>query len=341
MVGLSGGVDSAVAAAILKQQGYEVCGLTLNLLMKNSKDMINDAKKVADKLNIEHKVLDLAELFKNQIIEYFVKQYKDALTPNPCVMCNQKIKFGAMLDYALNQGFDYIATGHYANIIYNEATERWLLKKSLSCKDQSYFLYGLSQHQLSHSLFPIGNFEKEYVRRLAKEYNLPVFSKSDSQDICFISNESPAEFIKNYSSFSLCMGEFQDKNGNKLGKHNGIINYTVGQRKGLGVALGFPAYVVKMDSSKNTVILGNKEDGACTQIIAKDVNFIAFENLETSIKAFAKIRYRAKEVPCILEPDENEFVKIMFEVPVYFPAPGQSIVFYDDTGVVIGGGIII
>ena len=341
MVGLSGGVDSAVAAAILKQQGYEVCGLTLNLLAKNQKDTINDAKKVADQLGIEHKVLELAELFKNQIIEDFINQYKNALTPNPCVRCNQKIKFGAMLDYALKQGFDYIATGHYAHIIYNEATERWLLKKSLSCKDQSYFLYGLNQHQLSHTLFPIGNFEKEYVRKLAQEYGLPVFSKSDSQDICFISGQTPAQFIKNYSDFSPRVGEFKDKNGNKLGDHSGVINYTVGQRKGLGIALGFPAYVVKMDSDENTVMLGSKEDGACTEIIAKDVNFIAFENLEAPINAFAKIRYRSKEVPCILEPAENGLIKVIFDIPVYFPASGQSVVFYDSFGTVIGGGIIV
>lgn len=256
LVGMSGGVDSSVAAALLRDKGYEVHGVTLNLLSQGNKEAETDAKKVADKLGIEHEVVDLTEYFQKQVTDYFANEYINGRTPNPCVVCNKKIKFGALLDYALEKGYDYIATGHYANVVYDDSRKRWLLKKSKSPKDQSYFLYGLAQYQLSHSLFPLGNFEKTEVRAIAEQYGLSVALKSESQDICFIKNESHGEFIEKYSKIIPKFGDFVDENGKKLGTHKGIINYTVGQRKGLGISSGAPLYVTQILPESNKVVLG-------------------------------------------------------------------------------------
>ena len=340
MVGMSGGVDSSTAAAMLIEKGYEVCGVTLDLLGEKSNSAISDAKKVADKLGIKHYVLSLKDEFKSNVIDYFVNEYQNGRTPNPCVMCNPTIKFGIMLDFAIENGCDYVATGHYANIIYDENYERWTIKKSKSTKDQSYFLYKLSQYQLSHTLFPIGDYEKTYVRELAKKYDLPVANKSESQDICFIKNISPAQFIVNYTGQLPKIGNFKDVSGNVLGTHKGITNYTVGQRKGLGIALGTPAYVSGINSEENSIILSDLEHGKRSEIFATDVNFPLYEKIPDKIRALAKIRYRAQPVLCnIYYIDENK-VKIEFDSEIYFPAPGQSVVFYTDDNLLLGGGVI-
>lgn len=340
MVGMSGGVDSSTTAAILMKRGFEVCGVTLDLLGSGSNLAIEDAKKVADKLGIEHFVLNLKEDFSEKIINYFVSEYQNGRTPNPCVECNKKIKFGKMLDFAISKGCDFIATGHYVNVFYDEKINRYVIKKSKAKKDQSYFLYGLTQFQLSHSIFPLGDYEKSYVRELAKKYDLPVAEKSESQDICFINNIPHADFISDYTHTEPKSGIFVNKSGEKLGAHKGIINYTVGQRKGLGIALGEPSYILKIDSANNQIVLGKKELGLKKEIIAKNVNFILFDKLQKEIKANVKIRYRATEVPCRVVPYGDDKIKITFDEGVYFPAPGQSVVFYDDNGLVIGGGII-
>ncbi len=340
MVGMSGGVDSSTVAAILVQKGYDVCGVTLRLFNEDFEKSVSDAKKVAEKLGIKHEVLDIKQDFCKNVIDYFANEYINGKTPNPCVECNKKIKFGKMLDYALEKGYEFIATGHYANLFYDKNLNRWLIKKSKSPKDQSYFLYGLTQYQLSHSMFPLGDYEKPYVRKLAQKYDLPVFSNSESQDICFIKNSNHAEFIEKYMNIKTPGGFFVNRMGENLGTHKGIINYTVGQRKGLGVALGEPAYVLEIDAAQNKIILGGKEQGKCNKIIIQNTNFILFDVLSEKIRARAKIRYRASEMPCVIEPLNDDAVMIEFDEPIYFPSPGQSVVFYNEEGVVIGGGII-
>lgn len=341
MVGMSGGVDSSVSAALLLEQGYEVSGITLNLTGEKSfSSAVEDAKKVADKLGICHEVLDLTKEFRKNVVDYFSQEYINGRTPNPCVVCNQTVKFGAMLDHALKNGYDYIATGHYAEIIYDGALKRWLLKKSETSKDQSYFLYKLNQHQLSHTLFPLNSYEKSYVREVAKKYDLPVASKPESQDICFIKDISHVGFIINYTNHTPHQGKFVDENGNELGLHKGIINYTVGQRKGLGVALGEPMYVNSIDAVNNEVILGDSSSGYHSEITAQDLNFILFDSPPKKIRAFAKIRYKSPPAPCTMVSEGDDEIKILFDTPQRFPAPGQSVVLYTEDGLVIGGGII-
>ncbi len=340
MVGMSGGVDSSTTAAILKDRGYDVCGVTLDLLGSGSNAAIEDAKKVAEKLGIKHYVLNLKEDFSKNVISYFANEYQNGRTPNPCVECNKKIKFGKMLDFALDKGCDFVATGHYAKVFFDDERWRFVIKKSNATKDQSYFLYGLNQYQLAHTLFPLSDYEKTFVRELAKKYDLPVAEKSESQDICFIDdNISHADFILNYTHNEQKKGIFVDKKGKVLGTHKGLINYTVGQRKGLGVASLEPLYVLEMDHKENQIVLGEKESGLKKEVIAKDVNFILFKKLIRRMDAKARIRYRASEVPCTIIPFGRGSVRVVFKEGVYFPAPGQSIVFYEND-LLIGGGVI-
>ena len=340
LVGMSGGVDSSISAYILKERGYEVCGLTLDLLEESNLGAINDAKAVAEKLGIKHIVLNLSKEFKQSIVKYFISEYQNGRTPNPCVMCNKKIKFGILLDYALENGFDYVATGHYANVLYDENSNRWLLKKSAALKDQSYFLYKLNQHQLSHVLFPLENHQKSDVREIAKKLNLPVAEKSESQDICFIPNGKHTEFILSNLKSKLPEGNFLNKNGDVLGKHKGLINYTVGQRKGLGISAAHPLYVEKIDSKTNSIMLCGPGEGYKSEIKIKDVNFIKYDSPTDPIKAWVKIRYRATPTSCTVFPLDKKEARIVFDSPQRFPAPGQSAVFYDEDEIVIGGGII-
>ena len=340
LLGMSGGVDSSVSAYLLLKNGYSVDGVTFNLTGDLANQAIKDAKNVALKLGINHSVLDMQKEFNKNVIDYFVGEYKSGRTPNPCVMCNKKIKFGLFLDYALKNGYDYIATGHYANIVYDEKMDRYLLKKNNTNKDQSYFLYGLNQHQLSHALFPLGDYEKPEIRKIAKEIGLPVFEKSESQDICFIKDISHGEFIKKYTRSEFKKGNFVNREGKILGTHSGIVNYTVGQRKGLGVALGEPVYVTRIDAENNSVILGDLSLGFTQEITAEDTNFILFDSLESEMEVLAKIRYRSKEEPCVVIPTSKDSVKVKFKNKVKFPAPGQSVVFYLKDGTVVGGGVI-
>ncbi len=336
-IGLSGGVDSSAAALLLLEQGYDVTGIILRLKPDNFADSdIADAQKIADFLGIKLHVVDRRDYFKKAVIEPFIGEYLSARTPNPCVECNSSIKFGTMLDYALEIGCDGIATGHYARI--EEKDGRFLLRRSESSKDQSYFLYKLTQNQLSKSIFPLNGIEKEELRIKAEKAGLPVARKGDSQEICFVPND---DYISYLSSLGITSpgGNFIDKEGNILGKHNGIINYTVGQRKGLG-AFGKPMFVTSMNAEDNTVTIGENGSQYGIGFIADKLNFIPFDTLENSIRAEVKIRFRAKEQPALITPNSDGTVTVIFDEPQRSITPGQSAVFYDGD-LVIGGGRII
>lgn len=341
LVLMSGGVDSSVSALLLKQNGYDVTGVTIQLQRNNATDKknIEDAKKIAEKLKIDHFVVDLSQVFEEKVIKSFVNEYISGNTPNPCVVCNKYIKFGKIFDLAEGKGFNYIATGHYANIEYNEKMGKYLLKKANSAKDQSYVLYNLSQKQLSKILFPISNIDKEETRKIAKENNLMVFDKPDSQDICFIKNGSHASFIEEYISKKTPTGHFVDIDGNRLCEHKGIINYTVGQRKGLGVGFGKPMYVISLNKDDNTVTLGSEEYLYSTELIANNLSFTMFDTLEKEMEITAKVRYKAKPERAKLIPIDKNTVKVNFYEKQRAITPGQSVVFYDGD-IVIGGGVI-
>lgn len=336
-IGLSGGVDSSAAALLLLEQGYDVTGVILRLKPGNYADSdIADAQKIADCLGIELKILDRRDYFRKAVIEPFIEEYLSARTPNPCVECNAAVKFGTMLDYALEIGCDGIATGHYAKI--EEKNGRFLLRRSESSKDQSYFLFRLTQHQLSKAIFPLEGMDKEEIRLKAEKAGLPVARKSDSQEICFVPDD---DYIAYLSSLGISSpkGKFIDINGNVLGEHSGIINYTIGQRKGLG-AFGKPMFVTAMNAADNTVTIGENGSQYSSGFVADKLNFIPFDKLEEPIKANVKIRFKAKEQPALISPNADGTVTVVFDEPQRSVTPGQSAVFYDgDT--VIGGGRII
>lgn len=338
LLGMSGGVDSSTAALLLKEQGYDVTGLTLKLCKEDKGQDLADAKAVCEKIGINHITLDLKNEFYEKVISAFINDYKNGLTPNPCLECNKYIKFGIMLDFALKNGFQKIATGHYARV--EREGDRFILKKATDIsKDQSYVLYSLTQHQLSHLLLPLGSLSKSEIREKAEESGLVNANRPDSQDICFVPDGDYASFIEKTDGFVSQKGDYVDINGTFLGKHEGVINYTIGQRKGLGIALGKPQFVIDKNAQTNTVILGDEEHLFKTEVLVKDVNFIPFERLEKEMNVKAKLRYRHKESPCVISPLENGKVKIVFSDPQRAPSAGQAAVFYDGNTVVGGGKI--
>ena len=339
LLGMSGGVDSSTAALLLKEQGYDVTGLTLKLCKEDKGQDLADAKAVCEKIGINHITLDLKNEFYEKVISAFINDYKNGLTPNPCLECNKYIKFGIMLDFALKNGFQKIATGHYARV--EREGDRFILKKATDIsKDQSYVLYSLTQHQLSHLLLPLGSLSKSEIREKAEESGLVNANRPDSQDICFVPDGDYASFIEKTDGFVSQKGDYVDINGTFLGKHEGVINYTIGQRKGLGTALGKPQFVIDKNAQTNTVILGDEEHLFKTEVLVKDVNFIPFGRLEKEMNVKAKLRYRHKESPCAISPLENGKVKIVFSDPQRAPSAGQAAVFYDGDTVVGGGKII-
>lgn len=352
MIGMSGGVDSSVAAYLLKKQGYDVIGVTMKLWQDDNDNLIEleggccslsaveDARRVCDKIGIPFYVLNFSDIFKEKVIKPFIDEYLNGRTPNPCIACNKYIKFEDFFNKARQIGCDYVATGHYAKIEKDEKTGRYLLKKSVTDKkDQTYALYNLTQEQLKHTLLPIGDYEKEKVREIAKEIGIDVHNKPDSQEICFVKDNDYAGYVKKHSPKKIEEGYFIDTKGNILGKHKGIIHYTIGQRKGLGIAFGKPMFVVDIDPVKNTVILGDNEDIFKKGLIAKDFNLISIDDIKEPIRVTAKHRYSAKPSPATLSKIDEEHIKVVFDDPQRAITKGQSVVFYDND-VVIGGGII-
>ena len=347
LAALSGGVDSAVAALLLKNDGYDVSGITMKLCdsLPDGNDVgepntdILDAKSICDTLGIEHSAVSLCESFKKCVIDDFIAEYKNGGTPNPCVECNRTIKFGKLLDIALKQGYDKLATGHYARI---EKTEdgHYLLKKAVDeGKDQSYFLWTLTENELSHVIFPLGGMTKPEIRKIAEEHGFSNAHKSDSQDICFIADNDYASFIRNHTGESFPKGNFVDTEGNVLGEHNGIINYTVGQRKGLGIALGRPVFVHSKDVASNTVTLSDDAELYSASLSASRARFSAAYNFDKPIRLYAKIRYRHIPAIATVTKTSDTTFTLTFDEPQRAAAKGQSVVLYDgDT--VVGGGII-
>lgn len=355
VIGMSGGVDSSVAAALLLEQGYEVVGLTMRLWDGEETDngfaesaccslsAVEDARFVCHKLGIEHHVMDFRKEFESCVVNYFVDEYKSGRTPNPCIACNRFLKFDAMLERAQLLGADYIATGHYAKIEYDCVTKRYVLKRARSeAKDQTYALYSLTQEQLSKTLMPLGQLEtKEETRANAEKLGLVTAKKPDSMEICFVPDKDYAGFIKRRTGEDSAEGNFVDVDGNILGKHKGIIHYTVGQRKGLGVTFGKPMFVLRIDAEKNQVVLGEKGTEFSDRLVATDLNFITFDKLTEPIRVNAKVRYSAKESPASVIPLPDGCVEVVFDVPQRAITPGQAVVFYEIEGdCVIGGGII-
>lgn len=341
IVGMSGGVDSSVSAAILKNGGYEVVGVTMKLWYGEQDEgccsfsAADDAKAVADRLGIKHYVLDLRDDFKKYVTDYFVNEYKNGRTPNPCVACNKHIKFSALSEFADKLGIDYMATGHYARVE-NKNGRFLLMRPEDRRKDQTYFLYNMTQRHLSRTLFPLYGITKSETRRIAAQIGLSVSEKPDSQDICFVPGGDYAAFLKN-SGVKSKQGNYVDIDGNILGVHRGITNYTIGQRKGLGIALNKPMYVTEIRPQTDEVVLGS-EAMLKTSLNATDINLISIEKIERPFKCTAKIRYNAPDVSCTVLPNSNGFC-VEFDEPQKSVTPGQMVVLYDDN-TVIGGGTI-
>ena len=348
VIAMSGGVDSSVAAYLIKEEGYMLKGVTLKLHTTKDDNPscctnqdILDAKKVCDVLDIPYEVINFTEDFNKKVIDKFVSTYVNGGTPNPCVDCNRYIKFKKILDLADLHGYSKVVTGHYARVEYDKTLNKYLLKKGLDeSKDQSYVLYSLTQKQLSKILFPLGNLTKDKIREIASSLNFVNANKPDSQDICFIKDGKYGEFIEEYSGFKSTPGEFVDKSGNVLGKHKGIINYTIGQRKGLGLSLKSSMFVCEKDILNNRVVLGYSDDLMSDTLVATDVNFIPFDKPEDNLKVTAKTRYKQKEEPATLTMLDNGDVLVKFDKPQRAITKGQAVVFYNGD-IVVGGGTII
>ncbi len=343
MVAMSGGVDSSVAAALLKDQGHEVTGATMQLRPLSGDADIEDtstidAQKVADELDIPLEIYDFRDVFSGTIIDSFCEEYSSGRTPNPCVLCNRFIKFGILWEKARETGAEFLATGHYAGIDKNNG--RFLLKKGADHnKDQSYFLYRLTQEQLSHTLFPLVNLTKDKVKEIARKKMLPTAERPESQEICFIPDNDYAEFVEEYSSVIALPGPILDKAGKTIGQHHGITHYTIGQRKGIGISSQEPLFVTGIDAKNNTITVGTKEQIYSHEMVTADLNWIACNPPEHPIKVQARVRYRAADIEAIISPINEKELHIKFSTPQMAITPGQSVVFYDND-IVIGGGII-
>ena len=349
---MSGGVDSSIAAYIMKQHGFDCTGITLKLFDNDdigekkekaccSLDDIDDARNVCRKIGIPYYVYNFKDSFRENVISRFINAYETGCTPNPCIDCNRFIKFEKLMRRAEELEFDCVVTGHYATIEFDEESGRYLLKKSVdSTKDQSYVLYSLTQKQLAKTLFPLGEMTKAEVRELAESLNLINAQKHDSQDICFVPDGDYAKFIEQYTGNCYPDGDFVDENGNVLGRHKGIIRYTIGQRKGLGLALPHPMYVKEKNLEENKVILCENEGLFSKELFAKDINLISVDKIDTPIRVKARVRYNQSEQPATVTQVDDDTIHVVFDEPQRAISKGQAVVLYDGD-YVVGGGTII
>ena len=346
LVAMSGGVDSSAAAALLVQQGYDCDGAMLKLAPNEdsrccSADDAEDARQAATRLGMRFYVFNETDRFRRCVMDRFTAEYAAGRTPNPCIDCNRELKFGALLDRALTLGYDYIATGHYARVAYDAESGRYrLLRGAERRKDQSYVLYQLTQHQLAHLLLPVGDYDKPAIRDKAREAGLDNADKGDSQDICFVPDGDYAGFIARYTGRNCPAGDFVDESGHVLGRHKGIVHYTVGQRKGLGIAADAPLYVKRIDAAENRVVLSGNDALFSRELTANDFNWIAYDVPPRELRATARVRYHQREQAATVTVFEDGHVHLVFDEPQRAITPGQAVVLYDgDT--VLGGGTIL
>lgn len=352
MIAMSGGVDSSVAAFLMLQKGYECSGVTMKLHHFSEEDgsepgsclsstAAEDARIVAEALGIPFSVCHMEDLFQKSVIDQFVHSYLRGTTPNPCICCNRHLKFNALLNEATAQGMDMIASGHYAQTFFDSSSNRWMLKKGIdSSKDQSYVLYSLTQDQLSHTIFPLGGYKKTEIREIAEEQGFVNAHKSESQDICFIPDGDYASFIERYTGKKSPEGNFVLKDGTIVGTHKGMIRYTLGQRRGLGVSYKESLYVCEKLMDTNTVVLGKNSDLFQKEFDVGDLNLIAFDHLEAPVACKVKTRYRHKEQPAYITQTGPDRIHVIFDEPQRAITPGQAAVFYDGD-LVLGGGTIL
>lgn len=352
LIAMSGGVDSSVAAFLMKERGFDCTGITLKLFDRDndddntekaccSLDDIEDARNVCRKLGIPYYVYNFKDSFRENVISRFIEAYETGRTPNPCIDCNRFIKFEKLMRRAEELDFDCVVTGHYATVEYNAESGRYLLKKSVDLsKDQSYVLYSLTQEQLKRTVFPLGEMTKEQTRELAEKLGLINANKHDSQDICFVPDGDYARFIEEYTGKTYPCGDFVDENGKVLGEHKGIIRYTVGQRKGLGLALPHPMYVKEKNLAENKVVLCENAALFSKELLANDLNLIAFDKIEEPLRVCARVRYNQKEQPATVYQLDGDTIRVVFDEPQRAISKGQAVVLYDGD-YVLGGGTIL
>ena len=344
LLGMSGGVDSSVSAILLKEQGYDVIGMTLELYGGTccNTDAVIGAKEICNSIGIPHFTYNLKEEFKCNVINNFIEEYSNQRTPNPCIECNRHMKFGAMYEKAQEMGCDYIATGHYAKMEYSDNYGQFVLKKAKNLqKDQSYVLYSMPRNLLGKVLFPLGDFNsKEDVRNIAKQHSLEVASKPDSEDICFIPDGNYKKFLEDNSDIKPMIGNIVNRRGEILGKHNGLYNYTIGQRKGLGISYKAPLFVIGFNKAKNELIVGEEQELYRKEMKVDDVNLLLMDSIDKPMDVTVKIRYSSKPAEAIINQTEEGNIQVIFKDPQRGITPGQSAVFYTDD-VVIGGGKIL